>query len=126
MKYVDIVLVKSQVDDGKLTTKVDALGNIYLEDTFAGEAVKIGKLPECYFFHTSGKWEPIRVLHDNAEYSEEWFCSNCRRIEKRRFPSAEPGSGGSTWRSGSCAHRSAPWRSGRIPRERSCGPSAGR
>ena len=82
MKYVDIVLVKSQVDNGRLTTKVDALGNIYLEDIFAGEAVKIGQLPSTYSFHPKGRWESefiytSRSIDHPMEGHEGWACSEC-------------------------------------------------
>lgn len=56
LKYVDIVLVKQQVDSGKLSTKIDMFNNILLEDTLAGEAVKIGKLPEGYSFRAKSSW----------------------------------------------------------------------
>ena len=54
--YLDLVLVKANVDNGKLVTKINMLGNILLEDTLSGEAVKIGKLPECYSFREKSSW----------------------------------------------------------------------
>ena len=87
MKYVDIVLVKKQVDNGRLKTKLDAFGNIYLEDILAGEAVKIGKLPEGYTFRPEqkvikGHWIPAEIYrYSNIEQftrSEPgWECSEC-------------------------------------------------
>lgn len=90
MKYVDIVSVKSQVDGGRLKTKLDAFGNIYLEDTLAGEAVKIGKLPEGYTFRADpqpsdswkGKWLPCHIYTSNdinnpMQGKEGWACSEC-------------------------------------------------
>lgn len=90
MKYVDIVLVKQQVDNGRLKTKLDAFGNIYLEDTLAGEAVKIGKLPEGYTFRpeqkaVKGHWEPVDVYPYNSlelctRVEDGWMCSECGYI----------------------------------------------
>jgi hypothetical protein len=87
LKYVDIVLVKQQVDSGRLKTKLDAFGNIYLEDTMAGEAVKIGKLPDGYSFkperkYPKGKWLPaVFYPHSNintfTHCEEGWECSEC-------------------------------------------------
>lgn len=82
MKYVDIVLVKQQIDNGKLKTSIDALGNIYLEDTYAGEAVNIGKLPSTYSFHKQGKWYPYfsytsRSIDQPLQGKPCWSCSEC-------------------------------------------------
>lgn len=82
MKYVDIVLVKSQVDCGKLKTKLDGLGNIFIEDTQAGEAVKIGQLPSAYSFHPRGQWKPAFVytshkIDQPLRGEERWACSEC-------------------------------------------------
>ena len=82
MKYIDIVLVKDQVASGKLCTKIDMFDNILLEDTIAGEAVKIGKLPGGYSFHEKGTWEPIfiyssRGMDNPMEGQEGWVCSEC-------------------------------------------------
>lgn len=83
MKYVDIVLVKASVDSGRLKTKLDAFGNIYLEDAIAGEAVKIGKLPEGYTFRAKepqpsnrwkGEWLPI---NNPMQGNDGWVCSEC-------------------------------------------------
>ena len=82
MKYIDIVLLKSQIDSGRLKTKIDGLGVIYIEDTLAGEAVKIGKLPGAYSFHPRGKWKPEFVytshsIHHPMQGEERWVCSEC-------------------------------------------------
>ena len=90
MKYVDIVLVKAQVDNGKLKTKLDPFGNIYLEDTLAGEAVKIGKIPDNSAFipttHRNtwkAEWLPDyeTFVYDSGYESEPiqtgWRCSRC-------------------------------------------------
>lgn len=82
MKYVDIVLVKSQVDSGKLITTIDQFGNILLTDTFAGEAVAIGKLPEGYSFHEKGEWQPTRLYTSHhisscTAWVAGWSCSEC-------------------------------------------------
>lgn len=90
MKYVDIVSVKSHVDAGRLKTKLDAFGNIYLEDTLAGESVKIGKLPEGYVFEPEkqvnsrwkGQWLPCHIFTSNninnpMHGAEGWECSRC-------------------------------------------------
>lgn len=90
LKYVDIVLVKQQVDSGRLKTKLDAFGNIYLEDTLSGEAVKIGALIEGYAFqptpsvkeHWKAQWKPCFIYKSNSidnplagDYG--WECSKC-------------------------------------------------
>lgn len=87
LKYVDIVLVKANVDSGKLNTKLDAFGNIYLEDTLAGEAVKIGKLPEGYTFRpepkiVKGRWQltevyPYSSIELCTRSEAGWECSKC-------------------------------------------------
>ena len=94
MKYIDIVLVKQQVENGRLKTKLDAFGNIYLEDALAGEAVKIGKLPEGYTFRQEpkvikGNWQRVDVypyssieLCTRAE--DGWECSECGYISSER------------------------------------------
>lgn len=89
LKYVDIVLVKQQVDSGKLATKIDMFGNILLEDTIAGEAVKIGKLPEGYSFHRKGKWQPTVIypysdLENYTKCIEGWACSECGETAEER------------------------------------------
>ena len=82
MKYVDIVLVKAQVDSGKLCTKIDMFDNILLEDQVAGEAVKIGKLPSVYSFHPKGTWKREFVYTSNSidhpmQGEDRWICSEC-------------------------------------------------
>ena len=97
MPYVDIVLVKSNVDSGKLKTKVDRFGNIYLEDTVAGEAVKIGTIPENSVFIPyanvntwKAEWLPDyeTFVHDSGYESEPiqtgWKCSRCGRDTTER------------------------------------------
>lgn len=90
MKYVDIVLVKQQVDNGKLATKIDMFDNILLEDLMAGEAVKIGKLPEGYSFHPKGTWEPTGIytssdINHCTEWLEGWECSECGRTTTDKY-----------------------------------------
>ena len=90
MKCVDIVSVKSQVNSGRLKTKLDAFGNIYLEDTLSCEAVKIGKLPTGHTFreepHVSerwkGEWLPCFIYTSNSidnpmQGEDGWACSKC-------------------------------------------------
>ena len=82
MKYIDIVLLKSQIDSGKLKTKIDDLGVIYIEDMLAGEAVKIGQLPSAYSFHPRGQWKPEFVYTSSKIDQplcgeEKWVCSEC-------------------------------------------------
>lgn len=82
LPYIDIVLVKQQVVSGRLKTKLDAFGNIYLEDTITGEAVKIGNLPESYSFHSTGKWVPQFIYTGNRvdnylQGHDGWACSEC-------------------------------------------------
>jgi hypothetical protein len=90
LPYVDIVLVKQQVDAGRLRTKVDMFGNIYLEDTIAGESVKIGAIPEGSIFISDthkntwkAEWLPDydTFVNDNGYESEpiqiSWMCSRC-------------------------------------------------
>jgi hypothetical protein len=94
LKYVDIVLVKSNVDSGRLKTKLDAFGTIYLEDTVAGESVKIGKLPEGYTFRPEpkvikGRWQPVEVypyssLELCTRCEDGWMCSECGHIVSER------------------------------------------
>ena len=80
LPYIDIVLVKAQVDAGRLKTTLDRFGNIYLEDTIAGEAVKIGAVPEGSVFipNTHGntwkaEWLPDyeTFVNDNGYESDE-------------------------------------------------------
>lgn len=90
MKCVDIVSIKSQVNSGRLKTKLDAFGNIYLEDTLSGEAVKIGRLPDGYTFRpelkvAKGHWQPVEVYPYNSieqctNCEEGWECSECGYI----------------------------------------------
>lgn len=80
LKCVDIVLVKQQVDSGKLATKIDRFGNILLEDTIAGEAVKIGKLPDGYSFRAKSSWNYDGTCrncgkHVLANYTA--YCPSC-------------------------------------------------
>ena len=82
LPYIDIVLVKQQVASGRLNTKLDAFGHIYLEDAITGEAVKIGSLPDNYSFHPTGKWEPqfIYTYNQVDNYMQGhngWACSEC-------------------------------------------------
>lgn len=89
MKYVDIVLVKAQTDSGRLKTCIDAFGNIFLEDTFAGEAVKIGALPKTYSFHPNGTWEPQYIytrngISNHMQGKEGWACSECGWVTDER------------------------------------------
>ena len=87
VKYVDIVSVKANVDNGRLKTKLDAFGNIYFEDVIAGESVKIGKLPDGYTFRPEPKivkayWQSTEVYPysdiEKCTISEEgWECSKC-------------------------------------------------
>ena len=82
MKYVDIVLVKDQVANGKLAIKLDMFNNILLEDCIAGEAVTIGKLSECCSFHPKGKWTREYIvtshnIHQPMRGEERWVCSEC-------------------------------------------------
>ena len=90
MKYVDIVMVKAQADAGKLSTKLDIFDNILLEDTLAGEAVKIGKLPDGYSFHPKGHWSPCYIhiyngVNNYMEGNEGYVCSNCGRSEWQKY-----------------------------------------
>ena len=80
--YVDIVRLKSNINDGRLKTKLDGLGNIFIEDTQSGEAVKIGQLPSIYSFHALGKWEPQFIYTYNhadnyMQGKDGWACSEC-------------------------------------------------
>ena len=97
MKYVDIVLVKAQLDSGRLCTKIDVFGNIYLEDTLAGEAVKIGKLPNGYVLKPEpkvderwhGKWEPVLMHNPGSDgilglAQEAYSCSGCGKVVQER------------------------------------------
>ena len=90
MKYVDLVLVKANVSCGRLRTKLDAFGNIFLEDTLSGEAVKIGTVPDGYTFKAAspvrkGRWiltvtYPYSSLNMCTKSEDGWECSECGYI----------------------------------------------
>lgn len=80
--YLDPVAIKASIDSGRLKTKIDSLGAIYIEDTLAGEAVKIGQLPSAYSFHPRGQWKPEFVytshkIDQPLRGEERWVCSEC-------------------------------------------------
>jgi hypothetical protein len=90
LPYIDIVLVKANVDNGRIKTTLDSFGNIYLEDIVAGEAVKIGEIPEGSVFITSthkntwkAEWLPNydTFVNENGYESTPvligWKCSRC-------------------------------------------------
>ena len=91
-KYVDIVLVKANINSGRLKTNVDKFGNIYLEDTLTGEAVKIGTIPEGSYFTTienadrwKAEWLPdyeafiTDLGNESKPIQTGWKCSRCGR-----------------------------------------------
>lgn len=95
--YVDIVSVKALVNSGRLTTKLDPFGTIFLEDTVSGESVKIGKLPETYKFQAKepiserwrGKWLPCHIytssnINNPLRGKDGWECSKCGRTTFER------------------------------------------
>ena len=80
--YLDPVAIKASIDSGRLKTKIDGLGGIYIEDEVAGEAVKIGQLPSAYSFHSKGYWKPEFVYTSHSidhpmQGEERYVCSEC-------------------------------------------------
>lgn len=80
--YLDPIAIKASIDGGRLDTKIDGLGGIYIEDRIAGEAVKIGQLPSEYSFHSKGHWKPEFVYTSHSiehpmQGEERWVCSEC-------------------------------------------------
>ena len=80
--YLDPIAIKASIDGGRLSTKIDGLGGIYIEDTIAGEAVKIGQLPGAYSFHPKGQWKPTFIYTSHSidhpmEGHDGYTCSEC-------------------------------------------------
>lgn len=79
---VDIVVVRQNIESGRLATKINMFGSVLLEDTMTCEAVKIMQLPDNFSFHKKGKWVPVDIytcsdIDRCTETTHGYECSEC-------------------------------------------------